>query len=59
MKYFDGAWRNEWQPTPEFFFLGGGVGLTGIFYFIFNLFIYSNWRLITLQYCGGFCHTFT
>ena len=19
----------------------------------------SNWRLITLQYCGGFCHTFT
>ena len=24
-----------------------------------NLFIYFNWRLITLQYCGGFCHTFT
>ena len=25
-----------------------------------NLFIYYfNWRLITLQYCGGFCHTFT
>ena len=23
------------------------------------LFIYFNWRLITLQYCGGFCHTFT
>ena len=20
---------------------------------------YFNWRLITLQYCGGFCHTFT
>ena len=20
---------------------------------------YLNWRLITLQYCGGFCHTFT
>ena len=20
--------------------------------------IYFNWRLITLQYCGGFCHTF-
>ena len=37
MKYFDGAWRNEWQPTPECFFLGGGVGLTGIFYFIFIL----------------------
>ena len=23
--------------------------------FFFNF----NWRLITLQYCGGFCHTFT
>ena len=21
--------------------------------------IYFNWRLITLQYCGGFCHVFT
>ena len=21
--------------------------------------IYFNWRLITLQYCGGFCHTLT
>ena len=21
--------------------------------------IYFNWRLITLQYCHGFCHTFT
>ena len=20
---------------------------------------YFNWRLITLQHCGGFCHTFT
>ena len=22
-------------------------------------FIYFNWRLITLQYCSSFCHTFT
>ena len=21
-------------------------------------FVYFNWRLITLQHCGGFCHTF-
>ena len=27
--------------------------------FIFCKFIYFNWRLITLQYCSGFCHTFT
>ena len=25
----------------------------------FILIIYFNWRLITLQYCGGFCHTLT
>ena len=29
------------------------------FLFIFKKFIYFNWRLITLQYCSGFCHTFT
>ena len=31
----------------------------GTVHFIIYLFIYFNWRLITLQYCGGFCHTFT
>ena len=25
----------------------------------FKKFIYFNWRLITLQYCSGFCHTLT
>ena len=29
------------------------------FIFIFNLFIYFNWRQITLQYCSCFCHTLT
>ena len=28
------------------------------FFFFFNLFLIS-WRLITLQYCSGFCHTLT
>ena len=28
----------------------------GCFYFLKNLFIYFNWRLIILH-CGGFCHT--
>ena len=27
--------------------------------FIIWLFLNFNWRLITLQYCDGFCHTFT
>ena len=32
------------------------LGWSGNFFFFL---IYFNWRLITLQYCGGFCHTFT
>ena len=28
-------------------------------YVYIYLFIYFSWRLITLQYCGGFCHTLT
>ena len=28
-------------------------------HFIFNLSIYFKWRLITSQYCSGFCHTLT
>ena len=31
---------------------------TFIFYFFFS-FIFISWRLITLQYCSGFCHTLT
>ena len=27
--------------------------------FLLKNFIYFNWRLITLQYYGGFCHTLT
>ena len=29
------------------------------FYFNFFPFIFISWRLITLQYCSGFCHTLT
>ena len=28
-------------------------------YAFFKLIFNFNWRLITLQYCGGFCHTLT
>ena len=52
------AWRISWTEKP-----GGlqSIVLQRASYlcFFFNLFIYFNWRLITLQYCGGFCHTFT
>ena len=30
-----------------------------IFIFLFIFYLYFNWSLITLQYCGGFSHTFT
>ena len=30
-----------------------------ILFFFFNVFIYFNWRLVTLQYCSGFCQTST
>ena len=29
------------------------------FIFLFFSFIFISWRLITLQYCSGFCHTLT
>ena len=29
------------------------------FWFFFFSFIFISWRLITLQYCSGFCHTLT
>ena len=29
----------------------------GLEHFIFFSFIFISWRLITLQYCSGFCHT--
>ena len=32
--------------------------LTGMGEFFFS-FIFISWRLITLQYCSGFCHTLT
>ena len=43
-------WRKERLPTFTFFFF-----LKMIILFK----IYFNWRLITLQYCSGFCHTLT
>ena len=30
-----------------------------MFVILFLILINFNWRLITLQYCGGFCHTLT
>ena len=41
----------QWEWAP--------VGHMGNLSFIFFSFIFISWRLITLQYCSGFCHTLT
>ena len=48
MEKTKGPSADEWV----FFLLVLNACLCGVF-----LFIYFNWRLITLQYCGGFWHT--
>ena len=30
-----------------------------LFIYLFIPFIFISWRLITLHYCSGFCHTLT
>ena len=47
----------ESSPTPQFKNINSLV-LSFLFFFFFHLFFIS-WRLITLQYCSGFCHTLT
>ena len=46
-------WPIHWKPNclGQFLFFFN--------FFFLNLYIYFNWRLITLQYCSGFCHTLT
>jgi len=39
--------------------MNSGIFLLQIRYKLFFFISFFNWRLTTLQYCGGFCHTFT
>ena len=43
---------NKWIWSSFFFFCS-------LLIFCFFPFIFTSWRLITLQYCSGFCHTLT
>ena len=47
-------WRGD-RPKPQ---SCGGQGVLSNVNFFFS-FIFISWRLITLQYCSGFCHTLT
>ena len=40
-------------------FVGKVMSLLFIIYLFIFSFIFISWRLITLQYCSGFCHTLT
>ena len=49
-----------WPFLPELSLLLQTSGFTrSSLYHHFFSFIFINWRLITLQYCSGFCHTLT
>ena len=47
--------RRQWNMGPIFFFSVIHI----VIYLLFFSFIFISWRLITLQYCSGFCHTLT
>ena len=49
-----------WEPTVKFSRIWwGGCQTQSLFFFFFFSFIFISWRLITLQYYSGFCHTLT
>ena len=47
--------HRQWSTVPN---RSGGKNEV-FFLFLFFPFIFISWRLITLQYCSGFCHTLT
>ena len=59
-KYLMNEWNDEdvrrcWLDCPQHLH----VVVWQVWSFFFNLFILISWRLITSQYCSGFCHTLT
>ena len=46
-----------WNSSSQF--LQAFENLFSFFVCFFFSFIFISWRLITLQYCSGFCHTLT
>ena len=51
--------KSQWGWNIIFHHFCLGMSVFFQLSWVFFEFIYFNWRLITLQYCGGFCHTFT
>ena len=42
---------------PDFFFFFFFIFLSAAMKLFLFIYFYLNWRLITLQYCDGFCHS--
>ena len=58
------CWEGFPSSSPPYTHILTPSSPTGIysnvtFFFFFFSFIFISWRLITLQYCSGFCHTLT
>ena len=51
---FGGEWIHEYAWLSHF-----AAHLKPSHHCLFFNYIYFNWRLITLHYCSGFCHTWT
>ena len=49
------SWTIRRLMAKELVPLNCGVGEDSLFF----SYIFISWRLITLQYCSGFCHTLT
>ena len=52
-------WRRERLSTPVFWPREFHAQYNWVTFFLFPPIIFISWRLITLQYCSGFCHTLT
>ena len=58
------SYANEWEGYSSFFWKGVEISRIwatthSLVFFFFFSFFFISWKLITLQYCSGFCHTLT
>ena len=55
----DGSDQHSIHPSVSSSFIRNELFFLLLFFNIYFPFIFISWRLITLQYCSGFCHTLT
>ena len=47
------------ELTGSWMVVGFSVGIEAFFVVVVLFFFFIGWRLLTLHYCSGFCHTLT